>query len=32
MKEIAWWAFVVLGSSTLVNGIALYGEMIARIQ
>ncbi|MEH2472390.1 hypothetical protein V1281_006420 [Nitrobacteraceae bacterium AZCC 2161] len=32
MKEIAWWMFVVLGSALLTNGIAWYGEIIARIQ
>jgi hypothetical protein len=32
MKEIAWWTFAVLGSAALVNGVAWYGEIIARIQ
>jgi hypothetical protein len=31
MKQIAWWVLVVLGSSSLVNGVAVYGKMIARI-
>jgi hypothetical protein len=32
MKEIAWWTLAVLGSAALVNGVAWYGEIIARIQ
>jgi hypothetical protein len=32
MKEIAWWTLAVLGSAALVNGVACYGEIIARIQ
>ena len=32
MKEVAWRTLVVLGSAALADGIAWYGEIIARIQ
>ena len=31
MKETVWWMLVILGSAALVNGIAAYGVIIARI-
>jgi hypothetical protein len=32
MTEIAWWTLAVLASAALANGVAWYGEIIARIQ
>jgi hypothetical protein len=32
VKEIAWWALVVMSSYALVYGSAWYGEIIAGIQ
>jgi hypothetical protein len=32
MKETAWWMLVILGSAALVDDVAWYGGIIARVQ